>query len=179
MPQKTGRPPFQWNDALEEFIISCVIGGMSLRQIVQTGRQEFKTFPSDMSIKNHLAASSEFMSKYAIAKELAQDLMAEDIVDIIDGRFPGFENEELDQRKASAEIRKWVMGKLRRKKWGEIKTTEVTGADGTPLVQPQILDTRNMPPEAQMALYDALQIVMAQQNAEDGQFTEEETTNGD
>jgi hypothetical protein len=104
---------------------------------------------------------------------MSQDYMAEDIIDIIDGRHPDFMQSDLDERKASVEERKWVMGKLRRKKWGEIKTTEVTGADGAPLLQPQIIDTRSMTPEAQMALYEALQLVAAQDDAEDVDYTEE------
>jgi hypothetical protein len=105
---------------------------------------------------------------------MSQDFMAEDIIDIIDGRHSDFMQSDLDERKASVEERKWVMGKLRRKKWGEVKTTEITGADGAPLIQPQVIDTRSMTPEAQAALYQALQIVAAQEEAEDTEYTEEE-----
>jgi hypothetical protein len=173
--KKMGRPPFQWTPEIEDYILAGVIAGQSLRQIEQNGRTEHgeAKFPCAATIKNYLASNHEFLARYAKAKDIAQDLMAEDLVAIVDGTAEGFADADLDQRKASAEIRKWVMGKLRRKKWGDIKTTEVTGADGTPLIQPQIIDTRSMTPEAQMALYEALQIVAAQNDAEDVEYTEE------
>lgn len=59
--------------------------------------------------------------------------------------------------------------------WKEAKHLEVTGKDGAPLIQPQVIDTRSMTPEAQMALYEALQIVAAQNEAEDAEYTEEES----
>lgn len=172
-----GRPPFQWTPELEDYILAQIIAGHSIRAIVQKAREEDykgKPFPSVDTLMVYAASDPDFSLRYARAKELQQDMMAEELLDIIDGRHPDFVNAELGQRKESMEARKWVMGKLRRKKWGDVKTTEVTGADGAPLMQPQILDTRNMPPEAQMALYEALQIVMAQNNAEEGQFTEED-----
>ena len=58
--------------------------------------------------------------------------------------------------------------------WKEAKHLEVTGKDGAPLVQPQVLDTRSLSPEAQAALYQALQIVAAQNEAVDAEYTEEE-----
>lgn len=58
--------------------------------------------------------------------------------------------------------------------WKEAKHLEVTGKDGAPLVQPQVLDTRSLSPEAQAALYQALQIATAQGEAEDVEYTEEE-----
>lgn len=177
--RKIGRPPFKWTPELEDFIISCVVANKSMREIETLGIQEFgtKSFPSSMTIKNYLASNDEFFAKYTRAKDLAQDFMAEDLIDIIDGRHPEFVNEDLAQRKESVEARKWVMGKLRRKKWGDVKVTEVTGADGAPLMQPQIINTRQMTPEARAALYNALQLAVAQQEAEDGEYTEEEADN--
>ncbi len=174
--KRMGRPPIQWTPDLEDYILSLVIAGRSLRQIVEEGKKEFgeKAFPSDALIKTHLASTPEFLAKYIKAKDVAQDLMAEDLVSIIDGSMPEFANADLDQRKASAEIRKWVMGKLRRKKWGDVKVTEVTGGDGQPLIPPQVIDTRSLSPEAQAALYQALQVIKAQNEAEDVNSTTEE-----
>lgn len=173
--KRMGRPPIQWTPDLEDYILSLVIAGRSLRQIVEEGKKEFgeKHFPSDALIKLRLASTPDFLAKYVNAKDVAQDLMAEDLVSIIDGSMPEFANADLDQRKASAEIRKWVMGKLRRKKWGDIKMQEVTGADGQSLIPPQVIDTRSLTPEAQAALYQALQVIKAQNEAEDIPTTEE------
>lgn len=173
--RQRGRPSFPWTQELENFIIEGAVSNLSLRQILEEGNREFpEGFPSAGTIKNYFASNPEFLANYTRAKDLAQDFMAEDIIDIIDGRHEDFRLADLDERKASVEERKWVMGKLRRKKYGDVKTTEVTGADGAPLMQPQVIDTRSMTPEAQMALYQALQIVAAQNEAEDAEYTEED-----
>lgn len=57
--------------------------------------------------------------------------------------------------------------------WREAKHVEVSGPNGTPLIQPQVIPTRHLSPEAQAALYNALQIAVAQQEAVDGEYTEE------
>jgi hypothetical protein len=171
-----GRPPFQWSKQLEDYIITCVLANKSLRQIEEDGVKDWgeKNFPSTMTIKNYLGSNEDFFSRYTRAKDLAQDFMAEDIIDIIDGRHPDLPLADLEQRKASVEARKWIMGKLRRKKWGDVKVTEVTGADGAPLLQPQVLDTRSMSDEARMALYNALQLAVAQAEAEDAQMVDDQ-----
>ena len=175
--RKTGRPPFQWTPELEDFVISCVLANKSMREIETMGVEDYGkgNFPSSMTIKNYLASNDEFFARYTRAKDLSQDFMAEDLIDIIDGRHPDFVDAELSQRKESVEARKWIMGKLRRKKWGEVKTTEVTGADGAPLLQPQVLNTRQMDPDTRAALYNALQLAVAQQEAEDAEYTEVDT----
>lgn len=170
-----GRPAFPWTRELENFILEGVVSNLSLGRIIEEGEREFpEGFPGATTIKSYLASNDEFSARYARAKDMSQDYMAEDIIDIIDGRHPDFMQSDLDERKASVEERKWVMGKLRRKKWGEVKTTEITGADGAPLLQPQVIDTRSMTPEAQAALYQALQIVAAQEEAEDAEYEEGE-----
>jgi hypothetical protein len=168
--KKRGRPPFQWTPELEDYILEKIVAGHSIRAIImlaQAGDYNGKPFPAFETIMAYVASNEEFRNKYARAKDMQQDLMAENIIDIMDGRYPGFENAELGQRKESAEIRKWVMGKLRRKKWGDVKVTEVTGSDGQPLIPPQVIDTRSLSPEAQAALYQALQVIKAQNEAED------------
>lgn len=182
MKGRGGRPPFQWTAEIEDYIIGGIVAGHSLRAIIQManeGEYKGKQFPAFETIMRYVASNDEFRHKYAHAKDVQQDLMAENIIDIMDGRYPGFETAELGQRKESAEIRKWVMGKLRRKKWGDIKVTEVTGGDGQPLIPPQVIDTRSLSPEAQAALYQALQVIKAQNEAVDvNPATGEEEANG-
>jgi len=61
--------------------------------------------------------------------------------------------------------------------WKDAKHVELTGKDGTPLIQPQVLNTRDMTPEARVALYNALQLATAQAAAEDAEVIEEEDGN--
>ena len=168
--KKRGRPPFQWTPEIENYILEKIVAVHSIRAIIslaQIGDYNGKPFPAFETIMAYVASNDEFQHKYTRAKDIQQDLMGETIIDIMDGRHPEFVNAELGQRKESAEIRKWVMGKLRRKKWGDVRVTEVTGADGAPLIQPQVIDTRSLTPEAQAALYQALQVIKAQSEAED------------
>ena len=174
-----GRPPFQWTSEIEDYILEKIIAGYSIRAIVAKARDEDykgKPFPSVDTLMVYAASNPDFSARYARAKELQQDMMAEELLDIIDGRHPDFANAELGQRKESMLARQWIMGKLRRKKWGEVKVTEVTGGDGQPLIPPQVIDTRSLSPEAQAALYQALQVIKAQNEAEDVQSTTEETS---
>lgn len=177
-----GRPPFQWTPEIEDYILEKIIAGHSIRAIVAKARDEDykgKPFPSVDTLMVYAASNPDFSARYARAKELQQDMMAEELLDIIDGRHPDFANAELGQRKESMEARKWIMGKLRRKRWGDIKVTEVTGGDGQPLIPPQVIDTRSLSPEAQAALYQALQVIKAQNEAVDvNPTTGEEDTNG-
>ena len=174
LPVKMGRPAFAWTPEIEDYIWTKMIAGMSLRSLVARAKDDFTgVFPSYDTIMERIKNDRNFSEQYARVKDLQQDLLGEDLIDIIDGIHPQFAAADLAQRKASVEERKWVMGKLRRKKWGEVKVTEVTGADGTPLIQPQVIPTRHLSPEAQAALYNALQIAVAQQEAVDGEYTEE------
>ena len=176
--RKTGRPPFQWTPEIEDYILEKIIAGYSIRAIVAKAREEDykgKPFPGVDTLMVYAASNEAFSVRYARAKELQQDMMAEELLDIIDGRHPDFANAELGQRKESMEARKWVMGKLRRKKWGDVKVTEVTGSDGQPLIPPQVIDTRSLTPEAQAALYQALQVIKAQAEAEDVNPATEDT----
>jgi hypothetical protein len=172
-----GRPPFQWTPEIEDYILSKIIAGHSIRAIVKKAQDEDfkgKPFPSVDTLMVYAASDPDFSARYARAKELQQDMMAEELLDIIDGRHPDFVDAELGQRKESMLARQWVMGKLRRKKWGEVKVTEVTGADGKDLIPPQTIDPRSLSKEAKAALYQALQIATAQQEATDAQITEED-----
>lgn len=176
LPKGRGRPPFQWTPEIEDYIICKIVAGHSLRAIATQAESDFKgkQFPSLETLMVYVASNKDFSERYARAKDIQQDLMAETIIDIIDGRHPDFINAELGQRKESVEARKWIMGKLRRKKWGEVKVTEVTGADGAALIPPQTIDPRTLSPEAKAALYNALQLAIAQTDATDAQVTEEE-----
>lgn len=173
-----GRPRFAWTTEIEDFIIAGIVAGLSIRQIYEEGKDTYGgvgKFPSPTMVKIYLASNSEFQAKYVRAKDIQQDLMAEDLIDIIDGRYPGLETAELGQRKESVEVRKWIMGKLRRKKWGEVKVTEVSGVDGKDLLPAsQTIDPRTLSPEAKTALYQALQMATAQQDATDAQVKEED-----
>lgn len=145
--------------------------------------------PNHVTVLRWALTIPEFSNQYKQARDMQAEILADELLDIADngqndwmerhdpnGANIGWrENGEAMRRsQLRIETRKWVAARLLPKRWGDKTTTEVTGADGTPLIQPQVIDTRSMTPEAQMALYQALQVVAAQNEAEDAHFTEED-----
>jgi hypothetical protein len=145
--------------------------------------------PSHVAVLRWALTIPEFSNLYKQARDMQAEILADELLDIADdgqndwmekrdqdGAMIGWrENGEAMRRsQLRIETRKWVAAKLLPKRWGDKTITEVTGPNGAPLMPPQVIDTRSMTPEAQMALYEALQVVAAQEQAEDAQFTEEE-----
>lgn len=88
----------------------------------------------------------EFSGRYARAREIGLEHMADELVEISDdGRNdwmdkadpdnPGYQfNGEHSQRsKLRVDTRKWLLSKLAPKKYGDKSSMELTGADGGPL----------------------------------------------
>lgn len=93
-----------------------------------------------------LSKQTTFQDKYARAKEMQADLLAEEILDISDDGSNDFmtivkgdeaytvENKEVINRsRLRVDSRKWIASKLKPKKYGDRITQEITGANGGPL----------------------------------------------
>lgn len=175
-----GRPS-KYNFELATTICERLAAGESLKGICRS-----QGMPPHQTVLRWALTIPEFRDQYKLARDIQAEIIADEILDIADnasndwmeredeeGNFRGWrENGEAIRRShLRIESRKWLAAKLLPKRWGDKTITEVTGADGAPLM-PQVIDTRSMTPEAQMALYQALQIVAAQTEAEDAQFTE-------
>ena len=104
--------------------------------------------PAMSTIFKWLNDYKEFSEQYARAKEAQADAFAEEILDIADdgtndwveihgrdGENTGWrENGEAIRRSVlRVDARKWLMGKLKPKKYGDKVQAEVTGADGGPI----------------------------------------------
>lgn len=89
----------------------------------------------------------EFSDKYARACAVRAELLFEEMIQIADNTEDGKVIEESDtngkkvttsdmtqHRKLKIETRKWVIGKMNPKKYGDKNTTEITGKDGVPLI---------------------------------------------
>ena len=87
----------------------------------------------------------DFASKYARARNIALDLMAEETLRIADtteegvkvtDKWTGTEITRADMtehRRLRVDTRKWYLSKLAPKRYGERLHTELTGADGGPI----------------------------------------------
>lgn len=93
-----------------------------------------------------LSREPTFQEKYARAKEMQADLLAEEILDIADNGENDFmrivkgneeyevENKEfINRSRLRVDSRKWIASKLKPKKYGDRITQEITGKDGGPL----------------------------------------------
>jgi hypothetical protein len=144
--------------------------------------------PSHVAVLRWALTIPEFRNQYTIAREMQAEILADELLEIADdgrndwmekqdqnGAVTGWrENGEAMRRsQLRIETRKWVAAKLLPKRWGDKTSTEITGPDGSPLI-PQTIDPRTLSKEAKAALYQALQIATAQQEATDAQITEED-----
>lgn len=93
-----------------------------------------------------LSRQKTFQEKYARAKEMQADLLAEEILDIADDGSNDFmkivkgdqeyevENKEwVNRSRLRIDSRKWIASKLKPKKYGDRVTQELTGPDGKEL----------------------------------------------
>lgn len=121
-------------------ICERIAGGESLRTICLDDH-----LPDDSTVLRWLGKPEHenFRDQYAHAREIATDAMAEDILDIADDGTNDYVSgkdgaevlnaEHIQRSKLRVDTRKWLMARLRPKKYGDRVTQEITGKDGAPL----------------------------------------------
>lgn len=126
-----GRPSL-YSEEIADAICEKLTEGMSLRKICQ-----LNGFPKASAIYTWLDKHPEFAEKYVRAREVATEDMLEDILEIAD-------NPELDpnEKRIRIDTRKWAMGKLKPKKYGEKQTLEHGNKDGETLKVDMSVDTQ-------------------------------------
>lgn len=104
----------------------------------------------------YLSSNDEFRDNYARAREDQAHKLAEEILHIADtpmigvktktdkdGNVETTEGDMIEHRRLQVDARKWYAGKVAPKKYGDFQRTEVSGADGGPVViQASTLDER-------------------------------------
>lgn len=141
-PNKGGRPT-DYNEEVAEEIIGRILDGQGVAEI---GRDE--TMPSERTIFRWLAKYEEFCQRYARAKEISAEVMGEELLDIADngsndwmerkdkdGENIGWQvnGEAIQRSRVRIDTRKWLMGKLKPKKYGDKLGLNVGDADGEPI----------------------------------------------
>lgn len=136
-----GRPPEAVPEHIADEIIAWVSEGKTLREFC---RQE--GMPSWRTVYLWLEKDKDFHSRFAQAREIGQDAIAEDCVALID-TLPDYVLSDSGRRMDSAfvqwkknqvEMRLKLLAKWNPKRYGDRVTNEMTGADGGPI---QINDT--------------------------------------
>ena len=129
---KIGRPSDYTKEIAAE-ICSQLAEGYSLRTVCSSEDMPSKTTVFRwLSLSNDAEWASDFRDQYARAKQEAADAMADELLDIVDDgtndwmeiNRGGYKSTIVDQEavqrsKLRAETRKWLMSKMKPKKYGE------------------------------------------------------------
>ena len=118
-----GRPP-EFTQEIADIICERIAEGESLRSICRDD-----DMPSCMSVFRWLDNRPDFVSKYARARVLQSETIADKAVDMIENVTP--ENAQAERVKLAAI--QWIAAKLNPKKYGDKTTIESTGPDGGPI----------------------------------------------
>ena len=110
-----GRPS-SFNEKIADDICERLANGESLRRICLT-----PDYPRQATVFRWLATQTEFREQYRVAREAQADTLADEIIDIADGKRAAYEGNEADvQRdKLSVHARQWVAAKLKPKVYGD------------------------------------------------------------
>lgn len=137
-----GRPS-DYTDELAEEICRRIADGESLRSVCST-----EGMPGKATVMRWLGANEIFRDHYAKAREVQADAIFDEILDIADdgsndwmerlnsdGENIGwqFNGEAARRSQLRVDARKWVLGRMLPKKYGERHAVEVSGPDGGPV----------------------------------------------
>ena len=128
--------PKQFDEGIREDICKEIIAGKSLVKVC-----EMKSMPSLETVYQWLASDPVFSDNYARAKELREDAVFEECLSIADDA-PA---DEVAKARLKIDTRKWMLGKMAPKKYGDKQTLEHTGKDGAALPAPVINVTTSSP----------------------------------
>lgn len=117
-----------------QFILDQLAQGESLRSICA-----LPTVPSRSVIYDWITENVDgFSDRYARARDIGLDVVAEEVMQIADEEVGCLENGATDSgavahKRLRFDARRWYLSKLAPKRYGDKVTTEVTGADGGPI----------------------------------------------
>ena len=140
-----GGRPSTYTEEMGNLICDKLTEGMSLRKLCMLDE-----FPTASTVYVWLDRFPEFVEKYARAREAATEDMLEEILEIAD-------HPELDaqEKRVRIDTRKWAMGKLKPKKYGEKQVVDVGNKDGETLKVDSNIDTAALTLQLAEALRNA------------------------
>ena len=93
-------------------ICEMLAAGQSMAQICRS-----KAMPAQSTVYRWIAESAEFSERYARAREIQADMLADEIIEIADACEP--EAAAVAKAKARIDARKWLAARLAPKKYGD------------------------------------------------------------
>lgn len=131
--EKTKRP-FDFRQDIADEICRDLISGMSLRKICDN-----ETMPQQHRVYQWLNENETFREQYARAREAYADVVFDECMDIADEASNDFDRDEdgnviidhdaINRAKLRIDTRKWMLGKMKPKKYGE--KLDVVSSDGS------------------------------------------------
>ena len=118
----TGRPS-TYTQEMGDLICDKLTEGVSLRKLCKSDE-----FPNASTVYVWLDRFPSFAEQYARAREAATEDMLEDILEIADDPLI-----EVQDKRVRIDTRKWAMGKLKPKKYGDKQTHEIGNKEGETL----------------------------------------------
>lgn len=140
--KKIGRPT-KFNQKLANRICAQLAEGISLRTVCLA-----EDMPNKSTVFNWFRTNKMFLDQYARAKEESADAMSEEILDIADDGTNDWmtvnrgretvevpNNEVLQRSRLRVDTRKWIMSKMKPKKYGDKLDMTSNGKDiGQPIL---------------------------------------------
>ena len=137
-PAKLKRRPTKYTKRIGDRLCAQLSMGKSLRQVLREDDQ----FPSAVTVYSWLRVYPEFLKQYEIATHDRAESMADEILDIADDGSNDYmtitkgdhsynvEDKEVTSRsKLRVESRKWLMAKMKPKKYGDKIDMTTNGKD--------------------------------------------------
>ena len=135
---KTGRPS-DYTTAKADFICSELATGKSLRTICKG-----EDMPATGTVYRWLIENKAFQDQYTHAREEQADTIFDEMLDIADDGVNDYQetaegkklnSEAIQRSRLRIDARKWVLGKLRPKKYGDKSSVEISGEiKGAPMI---------------------------------------------
>lgn len=134
-------------EAITELVCSELALGKSLRSILDADDK----LPSASTFLDWIGADSFLAEQYAHARQMAYELLADEIVAIADENYTTDEHgvrerlssEAIQRNRLRVDTRKWMLSKMLPKIYGDRQIQEVTGKDGGP-IQLAAVDLRGL-----------------------------------
>jgi len=130
--------PTQYTEELAEEICDRLSKGESMHKLCDE-----EDMPKEWRVYDWLKEFPDFLKKYAHAREIQAERLAQEIIEIADSSDKDIiigedgkirtDWENVQRSRLRVDARKWVASKLLPKKYGDKMTNELTGLDGEPL----------------------------------------------
>jgi hypothetical protein len=169
-----GRKPTYDAEALKPLILDWIAGGKTLRDFCRQ-----PNMPKYSIIYEWAREDADFGEQFARARDIGADVIAEEILDIVDERPVDSTgvmdpSEVIAWQKNKAHTRLQLLAKWNPKKYGDQKkAVELSGPNGGP-IETTIIDGSGLSDEAAMALAEALDEALYRSSAVDDPYVDED-----